>query len=65
MTKAPTATENPKTSNVPTQKRHQNFEYTTIADRLTTVSRSYDIHQTGEIKLVNGIQNFQLTTTVV
>ena len=34
---------NPK-SNATTQKRHQKFDYTTIADRLVTVSWSNDSH---------------------
>ena len=40
--------------NVTTQKRHQNFDYTTIADRLRTVSWGNDIHPTGVIKTVTG-----------
>ena len=42
MTKAPTPTENPK-SNVTTQKRHQNFDYTTIADRNVEMIEKYTI----------------------
>ena len=44
---------NPK-SNMTTQKCHQNFHYTTIADRLRTVSWDIDSHQTGVVKPVNG-----------
>ena len=49
MTKATAAIENPK-SNVARQKRHQNFDETTIADRLRTVSKSNDNHQNGVVK---------------
>ena len=48
MTKAPIPTENPK-SNVTTQKRHQNFDYTTIAGRLGTVSWVNNSHPTGTV----------------
>ena len=40
--------------NVTVQTRHQNFDYTTIADRLRTVSWSNDNYPTSVIKLVNG-----------
>ena len=62
--KAPTPTENPK-SNLITQKRHQNFDYTTIADRLRTVSWGNHSHTTGVVKPVNGIPTLPLTTTVL
>ena len=55
MTKAPTPTEKYK-SNATTQKRHQNFDNTTIADRLRTVSWGNESHQTGVDKLVYGSQ---------
>ena len=48
----PTPTEN---ANVTTQKRHQNFDYTTIADRLRTVSWGNDSHPTGVVIPVSGI----------
>ena len=51
---------NPK-SNETTQKRHQNFDYTTIADRLGTVGWSNDSHPTGVIKPVYGIPTSLLT----
>ena len=54
MTKAPTSTENLK-SNMTTQKRIQKLDYTTIADRLRTVSLGNDSQQTGVVKLVNEI----------
>ena len=64
MTKAPTSTENPK-SNVTTQKRHKNFDYTTIADRLRTVSWGNDSHPTGVVKPVYVIPTFPLTAKAV
>ena len=54
--KCPTShRKNPK-SNVTTQKRNQNFDCTTIADRLRTVSYGNDNHPTGVVKPVNKIQ---------
>ena len=44
MTKAPKPTENPK-SNVTTQNATKNFDYTTTANRLRTVSWGNDSHQ--------------------
>ena len=49
MTKAPTFTKNPK-SNVTTQKRHQKFDYTTIADQFMMNSGSNKSHATGVVK---------------
>ena len=46
-------------------KRHQNFDYTTIADRLWTVSWSNNSHPTGLVKPVYGYHTFQLTTKAV
>ena len=46
MTKAPTLNENPK-SNVTTQNATKNFDYTTIAHRLRTVSWRNNSHPTG------------------
>ena len=37
------------------EKCHQNFDYTTIADRLRTVSYGNDSHPTGVVKTINGI----------
>ena len=51
---------NPK-SNVTTQKRPNNFNYTTIADRLLTVSCSNSSHPTGAVKQVHATSTFQLT----
>ena len=38
--------------------------YTTIADRLRTVSRSNDSHPTGVDKPYNGVSTFQLPQTL-
>ena len=64
MTKAPTPTEN-SNINVTTQKSHQNFDYTTIVDRLRTVSFSNDSQPTGVVKPVYVIPTFQLSTKAV
>ena len=37
------------------------FDYTTIADRLKTVSWSNDSHPTGGVKPIYGIPTFPLT----
>ena len=60
MTKTPTPIENSK-SNMTTQNVNNNFDATTITDRLRTVSRDNDIHPTGVVKPVYGIQAFPLT----
>ena len=64
MTKAPTPTENPN-SNVTTQNATKNFDYTTIADRLGTISWGNDSHPTGVVKPVYGISTFPLTEKAV
>ena len=51
MTKADTPKDKPKKQRDNT-KSHQNFDYTTIADRLRTVSWSNNSHPTGVIKPV-------------
>ena len=56
--------QNPK-SNVTTHKRRQNFDNTTIADRLRTVSWCNNSHPTGVVKPVYGIPTFPLTATAV
>ena len=43
----------------------KNFDYTTIADRLRTVSWSKDSHPTGVVKPVYWIQTFPLTAKAV
>ena len=51
---------------VTTQKLHQNFDYTMIADRLRTVSWSYyNSHPTGVVTLVYDHSTFPLITKAV
>ena len=65
MTKDPTPTEKNPKSNVKTQQRHQNFNYTTIADRLMTVSWSNNSHPTGVVKSVYERSTYPLIATAV
>ena len=50
-------------------RQHKNatkdFDYSTIADQLRTVSWSNDSHPTGVVKPVYGIPTFPLTTKAV
>ena len=46
-------------------KKHQNFDYTTIADRLRTVSLRNNSYPTGVVKPFYGILTFPLTTKAV
>ena len=50
MTKAPTPTEKSKKRRDNTKTATKNFDYTTIADRLRTVSWGNDSHPTGVVK---------------
>ena len=63
MTKAPTPTEKSK------KQREKNstktFDYTTIAERLRTVSWGDDSHTTGVVKPVYEIPTFPLTAKAV
>ena len=43
----------------------KNFDYTTITDRIVTVSRSNSSHPTGVVKPVYGRPTFPLTATAV
>ena len=54
MTKAPTPTEKSKKQRDNNKKKNatKNFDYTTIADRLRTVSWSNSSHPTGMVKPV-------------
>ena len=65
MTKAPTTTEKIQL----TRWKHENatttFDYTTISDRLRTVSWSNDSHPTGVVKPVYWIPTFLLTANAV
>ena len=65
-----------KKTNTPTEKSQEqrdntkktatkNFDYTTIADRLRTVSWSNSSHPTGVVKPVHERSIFPLTATVV
>ena len=63
MTKALTSTENSKKQRDNIKKRHQNLDYTLIADRLRTVSGSSSSHPTGVVKLVYESSTFPLTAT--
>ena len=62
-TKPPMTTENSKTKRQHTNAT-KNFDYTTIADRLRTVSWSKS-HPTGVVKPVNGYPTFPLTEKAV
>ena len=65
VTKAPTPTEKSKKQPDNTKKLHKNFDYTTITDRLRTVSWSNNSHPTGGVKPVNEHSTFPLTAKVV
>ena len=65
MTKTLKPTENSKQSKVTTQKRHQKFDYTAIADGLRTVSWRKDRHVTGVVKQIYVISIFPLTGKAV
>ena len=56
---------NPKSNVTKKKNRHQNIDYTTIADRLRTVNWISDSHSTGVVKPVYGIPTFLLTTKTV
>ena len=52
---------NPKCNVTKQTTPKQNFDYTSIADRLRTVSWGNDSHPTGVVNPVYGIPTFQLT----
>ena len=56
MTNAYTPTEKSIKHRDNLKNRHQNFDYTTIADRLRTVSRSNRSHSTGVVNRFTGAQ---------
>ena len=62
MTKALTPIEKSKEQRDNTKNATKNFDYTTIADRLRTVSWGNDSHPTGVVKPVYGIPTFPITT---
>ena len=61
VTKAPTPTEKSKKQCDNIKNATKNFDYTTIADRLRTVSWSNSNHPTGMVKPVYERSTFQLT----
>ena len=65
MTKAPAPTEKSKKQRDNTKNATKKIDYTTIADRLRTVSWRYNSHQTGEVKPVFARSTFPVTATTV
>ena len=65
MTKAPTPTEKSKKQRDNITNATKNFDYTTTADRLRTVSLSNTSHPTGVVKPVYERSTFPLTKTAV
>ena len=65
MTEALTPTEKSKKQRDNTKNATKNFDYTTIADRLRTVSWGNDSHPAGVVKPVYGIPTFPLTAKAV
>ena len=65
MTKAPTPSKKSKKATWQHKNATKNFDYTTIADRLGTVSWGNDSHPNGVVKPVYGIATFPLTTEAV
>ena len=65
MTEALTPTEKSKKQRDSTKNATKNFDYTTIADRLRTVSWGNDSHPASVVKPVYGIPTFPLTAKAV
>ena len=65
MTNAHTSTEKSKKYRDNIKNATKNFDYTTIADRLMTVSWSNSSHPTGVVKPVYERSTFPLTATAV
>ena len=65
MTKAPTPHRNIQKTTWQHKKLHQNFDYTTIADQLRTVSWGNSSHRTGVVKPVYEHSTLPLTTIAV
>ena len=65
MTKAPTLTEKSKKERDNTKNATNNFDYTTISDRLRTASWRNNSHHTGAVKPVYERSTFPLTATAV
>ena len=64
-TKAPTPTAKIQKATWQHKNATKNFDYTTIAERLRTVSRSNSSHPTGVVKPVYERSTFPLTATAV
>ena len=64
MAKGPAPTQK-KTRRANIKTRHKNFDYTTIADRLSTVSWCHSSHATSVVKPVYERSTFLLTATAV
>ena len=65
MTNAHTHTDKSKKHRDNIKNATKKFDYTTIADRLWTVSWSNSSHPTGVVKPVNERSSFPLTAKVV
>ena len=65
MTNAPTITEKSKKQRDTIKIATKNFDFTTIADRLMTVSWNNSSYQTGVVKPVYERSTFPLTAKVV
>ena len=65
MWKAPTPTEKSKKQRDNIKTATKNFDYTTIKERLRTVSWSNNIHPTGVVKPVYERSTFPLTATAL
>ena len=65
MTKAPTPTEKSNKERDNTKNATKNFDYSTIADRLRTVSWGKNSHPTGVVKPVYERSTFPLTATAM
>ena len=65
MTEVLTPIEKSKKQRDNTKNATKNFDYTTIADRLRTVSWGNDSHPAGVVKPVYGIPTFPLTAKAV
>ena len=65
VTKTPSPTEQSKKQMWQHKNATKNFDYTTIADRLRTVSWSNSSHPTGVVKPVYERSTFPLTATAV
>ena len=63
MINAPTLTEKSKKQRYNIKNATKNFDYTTIADRLRTVSLSNSSYPSGVVKLVYERSTFPLTAT--